>query len=344
MPSMNQKLQSVALLEPDTELFGISLMSMLTVPRFSRTLHEEALVKRLLLIDGAWQDAHGNVHIRNGASRVIFSAHTDTVHKQRDVTPYDVQYSKGVLSRGITLEGKGGGVLGADCASGIFIMLAMLAADVKGHYVFHRDEEIGGRGSAFAASCINEGEYDMCVAFDRRGYGDVITSMARGKTASDEFATALADQLNTNLKGADAGYQADPTGVFTDSANYTEVVPECTNISVGYDCEHSLYESQDFEFMRGLIASLIQVDWAALPVVRDVTDSGYAGGSWWDKYDTDSYMNPADRAALADLLELTELCKDNPEGVAEFLYYQSGADPAELREYLDVINSQDIPF
>lgn len=335
------ELDAVRFLEPDTELFGISLMSMLTVPRFSRTLHEEALVKRLLLIEGAVQDDYGNVHIQRGAGRIIFSAHTDTVHKQRDLTPYPVQYRDGILSRGYTPEGKGGGVLGADCATGIYIMLALLAAGIEGHYIFHRDEEIGGSGSAYAASRIEEGAYDMCIAFDRRGYGDVITSMARGKTASDEFATALADQLNTNLKGADAGYQADPTGVFTDSANYTEVVPECTNISVGYDCEHSLYESQDFTFLRNLIASLIQVDWAALPVVRDVTDTGFVGG-WWDSYNT--YMSPADRAALTDLQELTELCKDNPEGVAEFLCYQAGADSAELREYLYDSSFKDVPF
>ena len=30
-------------------------------------------------------------------------------------------------------------------------------------------------------------------------------------------------------------YATDPTGIFTDTANFVDIIPECTNISCGYE-------------------------------------------------------------------------------------------------------------
>jgi hypothetical protein len=59
-------------------------------------------------------------------------------------------------------------------------------------------------------------------------------------------------------------------GTFTDSANYTHLIAECTNVAVGYFDQHTAREKFDLEWLeRHLIPALIKVDWDNLPVQRD---------------------------------------------------------------------------
>ena len=76
----------------------------------------------------------------------MFSSHTDTVHKQKATDTYKLSLQRNWLK----VAGEGG-VLGADCGTGVWIMLNLIAAGVPGLYVFHRDEEIGGGGSSYIA-------------------------------------------------------------------------------------------------------------------------------------------------------------------------------------------------
>ena len=83
-----------------------------------------------------------------------------------------------------------------------------------------------------------------------------------GQCCSDTFAGALASELGL-------GHKACPFGSFTDSANYTDFIPECTNVSVGYQKEHSSAETLDTDYLETLIESLIRADLDSLPVVRE---------------------------------------------------------------------------
>ena len=57
-------------------------------------------------------------------------------------------------------------------------------------------------------------------------------------------------------------------GSFTDSANYTHLIAECTNVAVGYFDQHTAREKFDLEWLeRHLIPALIKVDWDNLPVL-----------------------------------------------------------------------------
>ncbi len=157
-------------------------------------------------------------------------------------------------------------VLGADDGAGCALIAHMLERDVPGYFCLFRSEEAGGVGSKWLAENMPEllEEFDRAIAFDRAGYYDVITHQAGTRCCSDEFALALADQLT------DQGLMFVPSteGVYTDTAEFTELIPCCTNLSVGYFHQHSDEESQDVEFLKQLADVLCLLDWESLPVKR----------------------------------------------------------------------------
>lgn len=164
-------------------------------------------------------------------------------------------------------------VLGADDKLGCYILCKLIEAGVSGLYVFHIGEEVGGIGSTYLSQ--HKPEYfngiQHCIAFDRMDYGDIITHQSGGRCCSDTFANALADQLSVNFPPMQK-MAPSTRGSFTDSANYTSLIPECTNVSVGYFSQHTSNERFDLEWLeRHLIPALLKVDWAGLPVEREAT-------------------------------------------------------------------------
>jgi hypothetical protein len=49
------------------------------------------------------------------------------------------------------------------------------------------------------------------------------------------------------------------------------IIPECTNLSCGYANEHSSNETLHLPTLVALRDACLNIDWAALPVVRDPT-------------------------------------------------------------------------
>jgi hypothetical protein len=62
----------------------------------------------------------------------------------------------------------------------------------------------------------------------------------------------------------------DPTGVFTDSANFIDLIPECTNVSVGYFNEHTHEEVQNISYLERLAKACVAADWSKLTIKRKV--------------------------------------------------------------------------
>lgn len=220
-------------------------------------------------------DEAGNIHFdrRKNGERTLWTAHTDTVH-----------YTAG--PNRIKVDGKfwkaNQDVLGADDGAGCALIAHMLERGVPGYFCLFRSEECGGQGSKWLAENMPEllEEFDRAIAFDRAGYYDVITHQAGTRCCSDEFALALADQLtDQGLMFVHAS-----EGVYTDTAEFTELIAECTNLSVGYFHQHSNEEIQDVEFLKELADVLCVVDWESLPVKRscNVPDIG------WYKYGINS--------------------------------------------------------
>ena len=215
-------------------------------------------------------------------SKTLFSCHTDTVHRDsgRQAPIYDPDM--GVIYK------EDGAPLGADDSTGVWILISMLRHGIPGTYVFHYGEERGGIGSSALAKTHPEllQQFDRAIAFDRRGTEDVITHQGWERCASNEFAKALAAALNE--QNATFSYEPCDTGIFTDTANYTRLIPECTNLSVGYEGEHTGGEMQDVAHAIALLDAALDLDWEALPTARDpkeVEDAWrFYGPAWGGDY------------------------------------------------------------
>jgi hypothetical protein len=153
--------------------------------------------------------------------------------------------------------------LGADNTAGVYAALKMIRAGVPVSFVFHRAEECGGLGSAYFVQVFEEHirKYDVCLSLDRRGYTDIITKQSLTQTASREFAESLANELQM-------GHLPSENGIFTDSLNYSHIVRECSNLSVGYFNEHTSREYLDKDYLDRLIQKLIKVNWHNLKIAR----------------------------------------------------------------------------
>ncbi len=258
---------------PDVTL----LMEMLRYKRPKGSITEHDFILKYLAPLGVYVDKSGNVMKRVGKDpRVLWSSHTDTVHRTDGFQR--IVYDKGI----IRLHKKASSsCLGADCTAGVWMMMEMVKARVPGLYVWHYGEEngcIGSRAIAEKWPALLEG-IDIAVAFDRRGKTSVITHMGNERTCSEAFATSLMAQLPT-------GFKADDTGRSTDTKQYIKLVSECTNISVGFDAEHTSRESLDVDHLLTLRDAMVKIQVADLVVVRDKTKTeykkyepvGYGGG------------------------------------------------------------------
>lgn len=244
------------------------LEAMLSYKRCAGTQSERQFIKRYIApLPEVQFDPMGNYYLAvgSGAPTTIISCHTDTMH--RNVGRQQLARKGSVL---YLADQQRGDVLGADDGAGVYIALRMIEAKIPALYVFHRAEEKGGLGSDFISRCRPKllAGIQRAIAFDRRGQQDIITHQMMGRCCSDEFAYELSAQL-------DMGHLPCPYGTFTDTANYTQQVPECTNIAVGYMLEHTHRESLDTDYLLELTEQVLKVDWNALPTLRDVNDLDY---------------------------------------------------------------------
>jgi hypothetical protein len=276
---------------------------------------------------GGKYDKAGNYIVRVGKSRVLWSCHTDTVHK--------VGGRQRVVLNGDTFklaQGETSNCLGADCSTGVWLMREMVLARVPGLYIFHASEEIGGIGSDYIAN-ENPGQLkgvSFAIAFDRKGHDNLITHQGGRRCCSDAFARSLAAQLPGR-------YVLDDSGSFTDTANYTGpgLVGECTNISVGYYNQHSASETQSLSHALALRAALLRFDESALVAERKPGEQdetffdrwAYGGRYTWrapmrDFYESERFRSLADYVAAY------------PDEIADFLEGY-GLDLAAVREALE---------
>lgn len=312
-------------------------------------------------------DTVGNRIIKIGDSPILWACHTDTVHKQPGTQT--VEYEDDFASLPATSTSN---CLGADCTTGVFLMLEMIKAEIPGLYIFHRGEECGGVGANHIernTPHILDG-ITHAIEFDRYGYNSVVTHMF-SRTCSNEAAVDIAGRLKDYVD-----YECDQNGIFTDVQLYADIVPECMNLSVGYDRHHTRNEYQDVLFMLNLRDGLISADWSDLVVKRDPeTDHDY--GDWgkgyrtfsgskvgkdcaYGRYDPDEYdawEPPVDeldpngewvpwndypdpekdgqhRSRLTRVEDLVDFIQRRPSAVAEFLDV-NGITVDELRMFAD---------
>lgn len=279
------------------------LRQMLWYKRRGRTRTERKFINRFLAPLDMKIDGYGNYYKVIGTAPVMWACHTDSVHSQGGTQQlrYDPKY--GIIT---LADGETSNCLGADDAAGIFVMVEMIKRGVEGVYVFHRDEESGGGGSThFAKHSKHIYEHcKMCISLDRYGYDSVITHQG-GRCCSDEFANDLAAALNDQHELF--AFVKDSGGLFTDSANYTDDIPECTNLSVGYFGHHREYEEVSVPHLLRLVDALSVIDVTTLAIKRNVTDGygkwDYGDDRWWEDEAIKGRLQPGGNRLTTDEID-----------------------------------------
>lgn len=269
------------------------------------------------------RDAIGNIHLDlRGAtgSRTLFVGHLDTVH--REDGPNKI-WKLG--DKWYAWDSQ----LGADDGAGVAMLAHLAHHGVPGYYLFTRGEERGGIGSSWLAQerpALLQ-EFDRAIAFDRKGYDSVITHQAYGRCCSDDFGQALSEALTTETMW----YLPDSTGIYTDTAEFVDYIPECTNISVGYHDEHTHEERLDLAHLRELARVALKLDWESLPVKRDPNEIE----DWRSSFSIDKpavgmeEFEPSLRWLMYDALDDAEI--GNFERLAELIaseYYKGDEEAA----------------
>ncbi|GEM_PF-1574987 len=217
---------------------------------------QEKTLAHMLPAGGIWDMADNYIVEVSTGSTCLFACHLDTVCDERVKL-------KPRIHQGMIYSAKHRSPLGADDKAGVLCLCAMIHANIPGIYIFHAGEEVGGIGARHIAESFDLTRFKRAVEFDRKGLNSVITQMGWENTCSNKFADALCDQLGM-------GFRPDPTGIFTDVSNYTDIIPEVTNISVGYYNAHTPKEILNASWLiNKLIPHLYQVDWEHLPIERD---------------------------------------------------------------------------
>lgn len=288
------------------------LHEMLTYRRPAGSKAERKFIRRFLRPLGVEQDGAGNLIKRIGDAPVMWSSHTDTVHKSggRQATCEDTKTGY------ITAINQS--CLGADDTVGVWLMVEMIKREVPGLYIFHRAEEIGAYGSMHIANATPRllAGIQYAIALDRKGTKSIVTNQMGSRCCSDAFANALG-------KALDLGMSADDSGVFTDTVNYIEHVPECTNISVGYYDHHTAREKLFVPHAMALLEALCALDVSSLPVERIPGPATYDDDAdqepWPDQAPTEFGACGWNSRGLDNYDALRELCKRFPDEVADFL-------------------------
>lgn len=253
-------------------------------------------------------DEFGNfiktINNKDGSSpNLCFTAHSDTVHCEGGI--------QDLVAEGNYIHSVGDDCLGADCTTGIWLILEMIHAKVPGVYVIHADEEIGciGSGKLVKSRPVWIDHIDAVISFDRKGVDSIVTHQLGIRTASDAFAKSFALAIDMPEMKPDSG------GVYTDSNEYIDVVGECTNISVGYMAQHTKSECQDIGFLVELRDHLIDADWSKLVFSRQPME--------YDEFDYTGFRSKFD-SKYSDYNPEKDIIYDivlaHPEDIAEYLY------------------------
>ena len=307
-----------------------SLIEMLRYKRPEGSDTQREFCNRFLEPMFGLPDRHGNYTLSVGDKpNLCFTAHHDTVHRTEGMQQLIV--ANDVVSIADSTKSN---CLGADCTTGIWLMLNMIEAGVAGVYVIHAAEESGCKGSR---ALVEDNpawisSVDAVISFDRLGDTSIVTHQMGIRTASEAFAKSFSKALGMPELVADDG------GSYTDSNEYIGVVQECTNISVGYYGQHGVNETQDLKYAELLATALVCADWTQLVFERDPA----AREDIWDDFSYRGFSKPDE----SNIQAMKDLIQDHPQKIAELLddwgiNYYSLAEEAcvdDSRYYYESVN------
>jgi hypothetical protein len=216
----------------------------------------------------------------------MFACHLDTASQ-------DIRKINHVFYNNL-VKTDGTSILGADDKAGMVVLLYMIEHKVPGLYYFFIGEERGCIGSGLVAKDFKQifPYIKKVISFDRRGTTSIITHQMSIRSCSDEFAQELSNRLNA--VESTFKFRPDSTGIYTDSAEFIDIIEECTNISVGYQNEHTTNELQDINHLIKLCKAVIKIDFESLPISRKAGEDDWGYPNYnrydnWNNYDWNNY-------------------------------------------------------
>lgn len=266
--------------------------------------------------------------IKGAKTNILWTSHIDTVHhSEPDRVKQEVWIDD--FSKVAFVDHKED-CLGADDGVGVWLMIQMIEHNVHGTYLFFRGEEKGCIGSRDMVAEYSDylTEFDCAIAFDRKGFDSVITYQQSSRCCSDEFGTALAKILSTDRDN----FKLDDGGVYTDTAEFVHLIPECTNLSVGYLNQHSSKETQDMQFAERLRDTLIHTQWheIKLPIKRKPEEPT----PYYDKWDYGyGYSNIYEDFIFGTVDEIEQSLKTKS-------YKEIAIMVQDMAQYIDMLETQ----
>jgi len=219
-----------------------------------------------LLPTGWKKDPIGNYYYEIGNSKTLFTSHLDTACKEREKINHVID--------GDIIKTDGTTILGGDNKAGCVVLFYLIENNIPGTYYFFLGEESAvhsnyPHGSLLAIEDNKDFflKFDRVISFDRKEKGQFITRQLGKNCCSGEFADALISEFESN--GIE--YKKDPTGYYTDSAFFADIVPEVVNLSVGVWNEHHKNEYVDIAYVEKVAKAAKNINWEALPTKRTIS-------------------------------------------------------------------------
>lgn len=254
----------------------ILLFKILSYKRKANSLTEKYFIYKFIdSLVPSFVDEYGNRGFFKGRDlSTLFCCHIDTVHKN----PGRQGVAFNSTTKIMYLHDETDECLGADDGAGVWLLMNMMKRGVPGIYIFHRGEESWGEGSFFFCKKYKKMIEDIgvkrCLSFDYTGVSSVITHQFLDlneylyggfpkRTCSDEFALALCKKLGMS-------HTLNANGIFTDSAAYSNIISECTNVSIGFYDSHSPQEYLHVKYLEELLQAVTNFDWSSLPSRRKI--------------------------------------------------------------------------
>lgn len=226
-----------------------------------------------LLPKGFKKDKFGNYFYEIGNSETLFTTHLDTYSDKHEKVNHKFFKKDGkacTMEEAEIIATDGKTILGGDNKAGCTILINMINNNIPGVYYFFLGEEpiisggVWGSTQALKANPEYFKRFKRAVAFDRREMGSVITRQMARPCCSPEFTDAMIKEMG----GQGLPFKADPTGYYTDSGVFMDVVSEVTNLSAGVWNEHSPKEFCVIDYLEKVAEAALHIKWENLPVVR----------------------------------------------------------------------------
>lgn len=213
------------------------------------------------------KDESGNYFIKIGESDTLFTSHLDNYCEKKEKINHIIE--------GNIIKTDGKTILGGDNKAGVVTLLYMISKNIPGTYYFFLGEEpILSGGCWGSTQLVNKNsellkKFKRAIAFDRKMTGSIITRQMAQECCSDDFADALVEEFSKQ----GVSMQKDKTGYYTDTGNFIELIPECTNISIGVWNEHHTNEFVDITYTQKIAEAACRINWENLPTTREP--------KWW---------------------------------------------------------------